>query len=97
MLMMMMMLMMLMSFSFVVDHSRVTCYPQTRKSHVTLGRASHDTQGKVKQRRSIATPRVESSHPEQEGLSLETCRSEVQTRIGSATLCCVGLASFTRC
>ena len=34
---------------------------------------------------------VGSSHPEQEGLSLETCTSEVRTRTGSATLCCVGL------
>ena len=42
MMMVMMMKMMLNYFCFLfVDHLRVTCYPETRVSHVTLGRACH--------------------------------------------------------
>ena len=40
---------------------------------------------------------VDSRHAKQEGLSLETCTSEVRTRTGSATLCCAGLAPCSQC
>ena len=98
--MMMMMLVMLMQMMMIIC---VWYVIHRRACHMLpWERVSHGTHGNIKDPRSLGkgcegararatTARVGSSHPEQEGLGLETSTSEVRTRTGSATLCFVGL------
>ena len=74
------------------DHLRVHITHSRACHMLPWERVSHITQKECEGAKGEATTvSVGSSHPEQEGLGLETSTSEVRTRTGSATLCCVGL------